>query len=225
MSVVPNTKSGKLEFYESHIEGWVENAADIGVQPSQLTALSALIAAARTSYTAQQVAADAARDATGDSNLAISAMHKLGSATIAQIRAFAETTNNPGVFTLASLPFPADPSPVGPPGKPSDLEVSILIGGSLHLRWKCENPPNASGTVYEVRRRIGGGSFVIIGAAGGNKEFIDATLPGGSTGVVYEITGMRTGLRGLSNQFNVNFGVGGAGITVTAAGDGVKMAA
>ena len=59
-------------------------------------------------------------------------------------------------------------------------------------------------------------TVLMVAAAGGDKTFIDDTLPVGSTGVVYELTGIRSTRRGLSNQFNVNFGVGGGGgFTVT----------
>jgi hypothetical protein len=55
------------------------------------------------------------------------------------------------------------------------------------------------------------GGFALIGAAGGDKAYTDETLPSGSPSATYQITAIRSGIRGLPAQFTVNFGVGGGG--------------
>lgn len=98
----------------------------------------------------------------------------------------------------------------------------------LILTWKCVNPDGASGTIYEVRRRLGtGGDSVLIGASG-NKSFTDDTVPSGTARVSYFVTGVRSTARGNTAQFDVNFGVGGPGlgvVDVTGTAAQVKMAA
>jgi hypothetical protein len=224
MAIVPNTNIGKLTFYEAHIPRWTLTPAAIGLTAAECSALSALITGARKAYNDQQVAIEAARSATLNMNNAIRAMHNLGSADIAKIKAYAEATNNPGVYPAADIPAPAAPSPIGPPGTPYEFVVGLLQDGSVELKWKCNNPAGATGTVYEVRRRIGNtGGFVFIGAQGG-KKFTDDTIPSGSSGVTYEITAVRSTKRGAAAQFNVNFGVGGDGL-MTATVSPVKLAA
>ena len=39
MAIVPNTRLGKIEFYEAHIQPWATNATGIGLTQAQVTAL------------------------------------------------------------------------------------------------------------------------------------------------------------------------------------------
>jgi hypothetical protein len=94
--------------------------------------------------------------------------------------------------------------------------------GAVIIKWKCHNPANAAGTVYEVRRRIGGvGAFTYVGVTG-TREFVDETLPLGADGVTYQIVGIRSTVRGNYAQFNVNFGTNGPGFAAVST---VKLAA
>jgi hypothetical protein len=114
------------------------------------------------------------------------------------------------------------------PGTPTDFTASLNQTGVVTLKWKCANPAGTTGTIYECRRKIGNGSFAFIGAVG-TREFADATLPAGSIGVLYEVTAVRSTVRGNPALFNVNFGVGGGGgmfIASTSEGEpSMKMAA
>ena len=231
MSIVPSTDIGRITFYEAHISGWTATPAVIGLTAADCTALAPLIINARKAYNDQQVALEAAKAATMTMHNNVLLMHALGSADIAKIKAFAESSHNPAVYALANIPAPAAPSPVGPPGTPTDFTVSLTQAGAIILKWKCANPTGAAGTVYEVRRRIGGGNeFQFLGSQG-TRTFTDDTLPAGSTGVTYQITAIRSTRRGEPAQFNVNFGVGGGGgmfIASTSEGEGpmeMKMAA
>jgi hypothetical protein len=109
----------------------------------------------------------------------------------------------------------------------------LLQTGALELKWKCNNPSGTQGTIYEVKRQIGGvgsGGFVFVGASG-VRSFTDDTLPSGSAPVTYQITAVRSTARGKPAQFTVNFGIGGGGgfaitsITGASEGTSVKMAA
>lgn len=213
MSIVPNTNIGKLTFYEAHIPGWTTNAVQLGLTSGDCTALDSLVKASRTAFDNQQLALDAAKSASGIMRTAIAAMHALGATDIAKIKAFAESTGNPDVYFKANIPAPATPAPVGPPGTPTDFTVSLNQSGAVTLRWKCANPPGAAGTIYQVRRKIGSGAFVSFDGVG-KRTFTDATIPAGSTGVMYEITATRSTIRGEPAMFNVNFGIGGDGMMI-----------
>lgn len=212
MSIVPSTNIGSITFYEEVLPLWDTNFAEIGLLVGDVSAVTTLIEGARAAYDAQQTALAAAKLATQNANEAVRAMKALGSINISKIKTFADSSNNDNVYTLAGLPIPAAPSTMPPPGLCTNLNVTILPTGALTLKWKCVNPVGASGTSYEVARRIGAtGSFVNIGSGGGNKTFIDDTLPSGSSPVFYRITGIRSTVRGTTNEFVVNFGVGGGG--------------
>jgi hypothetical protein len=152
-------------------------------------------------------------------------LQNAGSDIIKQIRAKAAVDGD-NVYVLAQIPAPALPSPVPPPGTPTDFIVTLNPDGSLKLRWKCANPAGSMGTMYQVSRRIGsGGPLVQIGGSG-VKSFLDATVPAGTPAVTYQITAARSTALGVAAQFVVNFGVGGGGeMTASVVQGSPKLAA
>jgi hypothetical protein len=222
MGVVPDSRLGKLQFYEAHaLPGgpWASNAEAIGLTPASVTALGSLTTAARDAYNAAEAARQAAKAATLAFYEAVRAMHNgpgAGADMIRAIRNFAETKGNPNVYVLAQIPAPATPGATPPPGTPFSFRVELLQNGALQLKWKCNNPSGTQGTIYEVRRAVGGGGFTFIGAVG-KKSFLDETLPSGATPVTYQVTAVRSTARGNPAQFTVHFGIGGPGAGLTIA--------
>ena len=47
MGVIPTTRVGKIEFYESHLSAWAANAEAIGLTSAQVLALQTLVMTAR----------------------------------------------------------------------------------------------------------------------------------------------------------------------------------
>ena len=229
MGIVPETRLGKIEFYEAHLGPWDSNDQAIGLQPASVTNLSTLTTAARRAFEAAESAREASKAATRAYHNAVRAMHSgpgAGQDMIDQIRNFAQSSNNPNVYVLAQIPPPATPGTTPPPGTPLDFEVRLLQTGALELRFKCVNPPGTQGTIYEVQRRIGTGAFAFIGASG-VRSLIDETLPAGSAQVTYQVTAVRSTLRGDPALFTVSFGTGAAGMTIASVtqGDGERLAA
>ena len=212
MGTLPTTRLGKIEFYENHIQAWGANAAAIGLAPADIVALSALVSNARNSYNSAEQARAASRSATIVYHDQTSNLTDFGAGLLRSIRNFAESNDDPNVYALAQIPAPSPPGPVPPPGQPFELRVGLFQTGALELKWKANNPAGSSGTVYEVQRRVGNSAFEYIGAAG-TRTFLDESLPAGSTGVVYQITGIRSTQRGQAAQFLVNFGVQGTTVT------------
>ena len=212
MSVIPKELVPKIEFFENHNTPWSSNAVAIGTTAGEVTALATKTTAARAAFNAQQAAQEAAKAATLDLKNKVTAMVDAGSDIIKKVKAKAATDGD-NVYVLAQIPAPATPAPIGPPGTPSDFKVALNGDGSLTLAWKCANPVNATGTIYQVSRRIGsGGDFAIIGATG-LRSFVDATLPlgAGSGTVSYRILAVRSTVTGMPATFIVTFGVGGSG--------------
>ena len=210
MGMVPSKFVERIGFYESHIAPFTTNATAIGTTTAAVTDLETKTEAARAALSAQEAARDAARTATINLKLAVAAMSTAGAAIIDQVRAKAKMSGD-SVWGLANLPLPSTPSPVPPPGTPANLVVKLMPDGSLELKWKCPNPPGASGTIYYISRRTGtSGPFVPVGTAGARK-FVDATVPAGTPQVTYSIVAERSTSRGPAQPFIVNFGVGGGG--------------
>jgi hypothetical protein len=233
MGIVPDSRLGKIQFYENHLSPWGDNASAIGLTAAAVTSLGGLTTNARKAYDAAESARQAAKAATQAYYNAVRAMHNgpgAGADMIELIRNKAQSTNNPEVYALAEIPAPATPGTLPPPGTPTDFTVGLLQNGAVELKWKCANPAGAQGTVYEVKRRSGAaGSFVYAGSSG-VRTFVDETLQAGTASVTYQVTAIRSTQRGNPAQFTVNFGVGGAGgagfaITSVSEGGVVKMAA
>jgi hypothetical protein len=220
MSIVPATRIGKIEFYESHVAPFSTHSAAIGLSPGSVSALSTATQTARSAYNAHLSAVEASKAATQFFHDKVQAMHSgpgLGSDMIQQIKTFAQTSNNPNVYVLAQIPGPGSPSELPPPGTPYAFKVNLLQTGAIELKWKCDNPTGSSGTIYEVRRKPANapGGFQFVGTTG-ERTFVDHSLSvsggaGGATSFIYQVTAMRTTARGEAANFLVNFGVPATG--------------
>ena len=108
MAVVPDSKVGKIEYFESKGPVWTLNQAAIGLASGDPVALDVKTAAAREAYNAQLAAASAAKAATVAADQAVAALAELGSELIRKIRLKALT--NEAVYAIAQVPPPATPS-------------------------------------------------------------------------------------------------------------------
>lgn len=211
MGIVPDTRLGKLEFYEAHLSAWTLNAAGIGLQSSQLTALSGLVSAARAQFNAQQAAHAAAKSATESFYFKVSDMHQLGSDLIKSIKAYAATKNDPNVFVLAQIPAPAEPTPAGPPVTPTNLTAVMNSDGTILLQWKGSL---AQRQFFSVWRQLPTQAVPVQIAAVAAKAFTDLTVPRGLSQVVYSVRAHRdTAVSTPTDNLVVFFGAvpGGSG--------------
>jgi hypothetical protein len=211
MSLLPNGRIGKVEFFESHLTPWTADPSGIGSTPAQIAEMATLTAAARAAFKAQQEAQSVARAATATFNDAVAAMTNNGMAIIERARAKARV-DGIHVYAAAWIPSPSKGSPVPAPGKPSELSVTLTAIGTFLLEWKCDNPTNAVGTMYQIHRQVlpptGDGTFVFLGTSG-VKTFEDRTLPAGAPRITYQITAIRSTARGRAAQFPIEIGVTG----------------
>jgi len=213
MPIVPPKKEEKVAFYNSKTTVWSANAVAIGTTTTAVTDLTTKVTAATTKLAAALAAKEAAKNATADADLAVRDMAHAGAAIIQQIKAKAAVTGD-SVYILAQIPAPATPTPVPPPGTPTDFKAALNPDGSLKLTWKCPNPAGAAGTIYQIARRLGtGGSgapFTPLTSVGA-RSLTDPTVPAGTAAVTYRITAVRSTTIGLAAEFTVNFATGASG--------------
>ena len=221
MSVLPDSRIERIEWFEQRLAAWVANATDIGLTNEQVTQLQAEIAAARVAYNAAQQARDDSRSATVAFHDAEGTMTSDGRDLIKTIKAFAETSNDPNVYVLANVPPPADPEPQGAPGTPTDIQTRLNSIGQLEITWKAADAAPSSGAYFVIQRRLEGeASFSLRGTAGA-KTFTDTTIPLGTSRATYVITPKRGELTGTpSQQFTVQFGVNIPGPGSEGSGEG-----
>lgn len=216
MGVLPDNRLEQVQFCEDHHDVWAANAVAIGLTVAQVNALSALTDSARKDYESAQQARLASKAATAAFYNSCGLMRDKAADLIRVIKTFADTTNNPNVYSIAQIPAPAAPGVNPPPGQPTNVVITLTPGGVLNFKWKSEN---ASGGFFQIKRKIGSsGSYTIIGGAG-EREYFDTTLPLGTSTVSYIIQGFRGNTPGPeSNVIGVQFGVGsGGGATITGA--------
>lgn len=178
MSVIPESRTDKVAFYNSHIAPWSTSAVLIGTTTQAVTDLQTKVEAAQSKIAEQVAAAQAAKTATMAANNAIKTMADAGADIIKSIRAKAAVSGN-SVYELAEIPAPATPTPVVTLGTPANFKVELGADGALTLKWKCASP-RASGTIYQVWRSLNGGTdFAYVGGSG-SKTFVDSTVPSGA---------------------------------------------
>jgi hypothetical protein len=217
MGTIPKKRADQLNFVQTHLDPWTVNGAAIGVAPDQSATMSEKYDAALSKVNLLLAAEQALADARLVCDLAMRDMVSYAAELVRAIRYTAISTNDPQVYALAGIPAPKTPAPVPAPGSPSKLNVAILAGGALQLKWARKNPVNSGGTMYEVHRASGAGPMVHI-ATTGTKDFTDQTLEPGTPVVTYRLIAVRSTVKGAASQFTVQFGAGGTGGGAEAAG-------
>lgn len=229
MPILPRSINDMLNFAEVHADVFDEAFAQIGLSHEEAVRFKEAASQAKADHTAQMAAENVKLAATLAAHMSMTRLRAVASETLATIKAFAETQEEPlAVYAAAEIPRPSAGGPLAAPGKPFKFRTALLSDGEVTLAWACVHPKGSSGTMYEVRRRVGAaggapqnGRFELLGTVG-TKTFTDSTIPAGATSVVYEVTAVRSTVRGEAAQFNVNFGRQQMPVVQTV---GVKMAA
>ena len=211
MGLYANTKPAKIGYFNSKIAPWTASATSIGTTTAAVTALNTLVTSAQTKLDDQIAAEQAFKAAVAAADAAVASMVVAGQNIIKDIRAFAANSATPStVYDLAQIPAPATPTPVSTLGTPTDFVVQLENDGSVTVKWKCSNP-RASGTIYQVWRRLESETeFAYLGGTG-EKKFTDPTVPAGSATTIYKIQAVRSTAKGAFGICTVLFGVGASG--------------
>jgi len=207
---IPTTIDEFLRFLSTHVPEWAEHAAELGLSEETIEALVSASAEAQATEEAKRQALWAYKGSLIEAETASAKARELASAAVATIRAKAATEDDPTLLATAGLDLRAAGGPLPAPGKPSRFAWTLLPEGELLLTWKCANPRNAKGTVYEVRRKHWDAAgretpYDLLGTAGA-RRYIDATVPLGAAAITYQITGVRGLKRGEPESFNVVLG-------------------
>jgi hypothetical protein len=180
-----------LSFFETHESVWTANAAAIGLTPAQATQLSAYVAAARVTLDAAEASrAQKLADTQGFYNAA-DLLRSFGADLVKVIKAFAESTSAPGVYTTAQIPPPAAPQPRPAPTPAINVVGTLQADGTIRLNW---DGTIANGTFYEILRRVGAtGAFTLVGTSD-TRSFVDPNVVPGTDQIAYQLVAKRDGL-------------------------------
>lgn len=241
MSILPPSRIQRVEFAESHLEPWSEHWAAIGLSEDALSLLASRTVAARALYQAMLEAHNASKNATAAFYQACKDVTETTADALKTIKAFAATTNNPNVFSLAVIPPPKSPGRRGgrggrggpPPATPTGVSASLLPSGAIRVEWKGKLSAGGGGVAFSVWRRMNtpGDPFTQLATINGGTSFIDESLPAGASGhagqgVFYAIKAHRVGLASnLSEPALIKFGSAAAKESGEGGEGGLKIAA
>jgi hypothetical protein len=221
---MPRTTPEFLDWSKVHADLWQVDPPSIGLSPAQAMQFAALADELRAANFAAEQAREASKSATLALNDVLSRARAAGGTFVGMIKAFAEVTQDPGVYPRAGVSRVAPQGTLPPPTPPTSISSRIDSQGSLILKWKARQPVGVTDVVYLIRRMIDRrGEFELVGTEGANKTFTDTTIPIGTSMVEYLITPKRGEATGQSGPiYSVRFGSAGrSGATAPA----VKMAA
>ena len=215
MTIVPETRIGKITFYQSHLPVWAQDPPSIGLTPEAVAELQQLTDEAREAYRAHYAAQMQARTATMKFHQAVRRMHaggdgvvRGGAALLQTIKTYAQNTGDPGVYERAQIAAPSKPGrpgSAGAPGTAYDFRTNLWPTGALELTWKCNHPDGAVGIIYQVKRTLDDGVPTIVGTVG-DKKFLDDSIPPGTKRCTYEVTAMRSTGQGAAASQTIKFG-------------------
>lgn len=214
MATLPNDRRELVAFGMLHDELWVAKMSEIGLNSQMTTDFKEATEEAFTAMQAADAARQAAKAATEIFYNKVRDLRSIGSDCVRAIQTYARN-GHPDAYGTAQIPGPQPRGQGQPPAQPYDIRAELNSNGSITLTWKCSNPNGVSRVVYQVTRRLAGQtSFTLIDGVG-EKRFNDLTLPAGTASASYIITGRAGGLSGpASEQFTVQFGIGGDGQAV-----------
>lgn len=212
-NVLPGPRDEMIQWFSDRIADWAANAASIGLSAAQVTALATLVNDAEGVLAAATAARIASRDATVDYHNGADTLRTYGADLIKVIKAFAESTNDPTVYSTASVPPPAPPTPAGPPDKPTDLEASLVLPYGIRLNWKGSAARNA---YFGIFRRLPGETGFTFLQTTKDKTYDDTTIPTGVASVEYYIAAFRDPYQVNSSALAVQFGPSGMTATTFA---------
>jgi hypothetical protein len=204
---VPVANQDAIDFFANRIGDWAKGPAAIGLTSSQIDEINLRLAEAQARLAEAHTARIAAQTATLALSDAMRSLRGFGGDLVKTIRAFAETTEDPGVYTASSIPPVAEPTPSGPPEQPTHLSARLLSPFGLAIAWKGSA---SQGTYFGVWRRLPGETSDTLIATRKTKSFEDRTLPPGTAAASYTITAHRDDETVYSSALTVQIGAGAA---------------
>ncbi|MEQ9095591.1 MAG: hypothetical protein RIE32_04945 [Phycisphaerales bacterium] len=188
----PNAEAAFITYAKQRIAEWKGGQAgppDTGLSAQQLIDTENAVLEAESAYNAMLAARNSARTATGTKNAKLEALRAIFGGDIDTIDAYAKATNNPGVYALAGIPAPKDPSVRDAPPAPTDLRAVVDTDGSVDLSFKVAAGGGATYLVQRILTPLDGapGPYEFMGFAKDDKTFTDNAVPEGIKSVGYRV--------------------------------------
>lgn len=204
--VLPNGYAAQLQWFATRLPKWLSDPAAIGLSPSQVAGLAALLDEAQDHQRQARALRIAAKSATARANTSASTVRERGGVLIKTIKAFAESTQDPEVWARAQIPPPLPRSTSPAPDMPSHVSLQLQTAGAVQVRWKARRAAPHTGVSFVVYRRLDTESSYSLCGISGVREFIDDSIPPGTVCATYMVQAVRSNLKSpLSEPTGINF--------------------
>lgn len=209
MSTVPIKYPETIAWLNARIDEWTTQGGSIGLDEPTTTALATQLAIAQGALDSAIQARQASKDQTVVYHDQGRALLEQTRQAVSTIRAFAKASETPGtVYSAASIPPPATPSPTPAPGRPYEFRTELLESGALRIAFECDNPAGVGGVTYKVERQNEPqGAFVFVQNAKG-RVFTDTGVPPGAALIYYRVTAQTSTKDGDAGGATIRFGSG-----------------
>jgi hypothetical protein len=209
--IIRSPRSAAVSYAQAHVEPFTDHAALLGLSPQQLESYTTAVENAKEALAQAVVAKQAWKAAAG---LAAGRMRELNRAmteTVDTIDVTASKAADPvAVYQAALLPMPNTPGVMAAPGVCNGFRAALNPEGSVTISWKCKNPDNAHGTIYQVLRKLPQEAEFRQLELTANKRFTDESIPTGAGRAQYVVQARRGNAVGpASGKFTVQLGSGG----------------
>jgi len=214
--IIRSPRPAAVAFAQVHVGPFTDHAALLGLSPQQLASYTAAVENAKEAL-AEASAAKQAWNAAA--SLAASRMRELNrvmTETVTTIDITAANAADPtALYQAALLTPPNTPGVMAAPGVCNGFKAVLNAEGSVTISWKCKNPDNAHGTIYQVRRKLPHEAEFRQLDLTASKRFTDESIPTGAGRVQYVVQARRGNAVGpASGPFTVQLGSGDVGVTV-----------
>ncbi|MFG0252439.1 MAG: hypothetical protein ACF8NJ_06140 [Phycisphaerales bacterium JB038] len=187
----PQSRKQQVLWLLDRIADWTTHAADIGLDPIELSAFAAQLTQVQTNLNDAINARSVAKGKTQTFYSSADPVAQTASAFIKNIRAYAATSGAANVYELARIDPPALRTPAPPPTTPTDIVTELGNDGSIVIRWKAKNAAPSAGTAFTIHRKLDGETAYAPIATSGVRRFTDETVPPGTVSASYMIRGIR----------------------------------
>src|SRR5690606_3520474 len=133
-----HTRRQQVDWLLERIADWGTHAADIGLDPVQVSAFSAALTGVQTNLDDMVSVRSLAKGKTQTFYNSADPVIATASGMIKTIRGYAATSGADNVWELARLDPPATPSPAPAPTTPTDIVTSLSNDGSIVITWTAK---------------------------------------------------------------------------------------
>ena len=180
---------------------WTANAVALNIGSEQNEVLSGSLAAYNAALDANANAVEAAKQASRNLRDAEAAARRGGNSALRTIRGTAEVATDPAsVYNTAQIAPPAPSAPLPAPAAPAEVTATLQSDGTTKVNWTSAG----ARSVYALERLL----FTADGSAGvwrplrtaTTREYVDASIPVGTTAAQYRVQATRAQKTGPWSQ-------------------------